>query len=200
VLVMVPLLPGCSIGGMGAGVGVAVDSGADTTGATPASAAPTVAITRGKPLDAYVAMGGVIKRCWFNPVDPLLPNYVYRADVSPDGGKVQISVHQKIELGRAGLTTYVIDFKPAGPSTAITTENLKMSPELAAKMQYDINRWKGGQGDCSKAMPAVAALPPAKPATGAVKPKPAAGAVPAKPVAGAIPPKPVAPKPAAAAR
>jgi hypothetical protein len=184
---MAALLPGCSMGGwgLGAGVGVAVDSAADTTGATTPSAAPTVAITRGKPLDVYVAMGGVIKRCWFNPVDPILPGYVYRADVSPDGNKVQISVHQKIELGRAGLTTYVIDLKPAGPSTAIATQNLKMPPELAAKMQYDINRWKGGQSDCNKAMPAVAAIPPARPAAGAVKPKPVAGAAPPKPAAAA---------------
>ena len=51
-------------------------------------------------------MGGIIKRCWFNPVDGILPKYVYRADVSPGGSKVQISVHNKIELGRAGGMTY----------------------------------------------------------------------------------------------
>ena len=73
---------------MGSG-GVAVEGGGGTTGST------GVSITRGKPLDTYVVMGGDIKRCWFNPVDPLLPNYVYRADVSPDGSKVQISVHQR---------------------------------------------------------------------------------------------------------
>jgi hypothetical protein len=177
-LVLAALLPGCSSIGLGGGGAVAV-AGSDA--AAPASSTPVTTgstgmtvTTRGKPLDAYVAMGGIIKRCWFNPVDPLLPNYVYRADVSPDGAKVQISVHRKIELGRAGGTTYVIDFKPAGPSTAISTQNLTMPPQLAAKMQYDINRWKGGQGDCSKTMPATAAaVPSAKTAT-AAKPKPAA--------------------------
>jgi len=111
-------------------------------------------------MDTYVAMGGIIKRCWFNPVDGVLPKYVYRADVSPSGSKVQISVHNKIELGRAGGMTYLIDFRESGASTVITTKNLKMPPELAAKMEFDINRWKGGATDCSKVMPAVAASAP----------------------------------------
>jgi hypothetical protein len=149
------LLAGCS-GGVGSGGGdVAVDGGGGTTGAT------GISLTRAKPLDAYVAIGGDIKRCWFNPVDGLLPKYVYRADVSPDGSKVQISVHQKIELGRAGMTTYVLDFKQSGPSTVIATENRTMPPDLAAKMQFDIDRWKRGQSDCSKAMPASVPKPAA---------------------------------------
>jgi hypothetical protein len=98
-------------------------------------------------------VGGTIKRCWFNATDPLLPNHVYRADVSPGGGTVKITVHQRAELGRAGLTTYIIDFKQSGPSTVITTVNRKMPPELAAKMQYDINRWGAGQSNCNKTMP-----------------------------------------------
>ncbi len=153
------MLAGCSLGGGGGGAAVEV---ADT-GAVPAT---NISLTRAKPLDAYVAMGGVIKRCWFNPVDGLLPKYVYRADVSPDGGKVQISVHQKIELGRAGVTTYVIDFKQSGPSTVITAENRKMTPEMAAKMQFDIDRWKRGAADCSKEMPATASAAPAPKAAG----------------------------------
>jgi hypothetical protein len=48
-------------------------------------------------------VGGTIKRCWFNATDPLLPNHVYRADVSPGGSKVEITVHQRAKLGRAGV-------------------------------------------------------------------------------------------------
>jgi hypothetical protein len=135
-------------------------------GAVELSEPPTtasVSLARAKPMDVYVSMGGTIKRCWFNPVDGILPKYVYRADVSPSGSKVQISVHNKIELGRAGGMTYLIDFKQAGPSTAITTQNLKMPPDLAAKMQFDIDRWKKGATDCSKEMPAVAAAAPGSP-------------------------------------
>ena len=116
---------------------VAVQDSTGTTGAT------SISLTRAKPMDAYLAIGGDIKRCWFNPVDGLLPKHVYRADVSPDGNKVQISVHQKIELGRAGMTTYVIDFKQSGPSTVITTENRTMPPDLAAKMQFDSTAGRG---------------------------------------------------------
>jgi hypothetical protein len=28
-----------------------------------------------------------------------------------------------------------------------------MPPQLAAKMQYDINRWQRGQSNCNKTMP-----------------------------------------------
>ena len=59
---------------------------------------------KSNPLEAYVAVGGTIKRCWFNATDPLLPNHVYRADVSPGGSKVKITVHRRAKLGRAGLT------------------------------------------------------------------------------------------------
>ena len=106
-------------------------------------------------------LGGRIKSCWFNADAPLLPNHVYRADVSPDGSKVQITIHQRQNLGRAGLSTYAIDFKQEGSYTVVTTENRKMTPELAAKMQFDIDRWKRGETNCSKEMPKVTAAAPA---------------------------------------
>ncbi len=70
---------------------------------------------KSNPLEAYIAVGGTIKRCWFN-----VPNHVYRADVSPGGSKVKITVHRRANLGRAGLTTYIIDFKQSRPSTVIS--------------------------------------------------------------------------------
>jgi hypothetical protein len=118
--------------------------------------ATNVALTKSNPFDAYVVLGGLIKRCWFDATTPLLPNHVYRADVSPGGGQVKITLHQRAKLGRAGLTTYIIDFEQSGPSTVITTENRKMPADLAAKMQFDINRWKRGESSCNRTMPATA--------------------------------------------
>jgi len=162
VLAVAGLLSGCgvSLGSFGIG-GNSPETGTslaqeEVTGSTDASGPTNVAVTRARPFDVYVTMGGIIKRCWFNATDPLLPNYVYRADVRPGGDKVQISVHQKIELGRAGVATYVIDFNQSDSSTVITTQNLTMPPNLAAKMQYDIARWQHGQSDCSKTMPVTA--------------------------------------------
>jgi hypothetical protein len=134
----------------------------ESTSAMPAAATATsrVSIASAKPVDAYVLLGGRIKSCWFNASDPLLPNHVYRANVSPNGSKVQITIHQKLALGRPGLSTYAIDFREEGPSTLVSTENRKMPPELAAKMQYDIDRWKRGEADCNKVMPPVAAAAP----------------------------------------
>lgn len=161
------MLSGCgvslssfSLGSGGVGTSLAEE---EATGSTGEVRPRNISVTRAEPLDVYVVMGRRIKGCWFNATDPLLPNHVYRADVSPGGGKVQISVHQKIALGRAGATTYIIDFKQQGPGTAITTVNRRMPPELAAKMQYDIDRWQRGASDCNRKMPAVAASPAAFP-------------------------------------
>jgi hypothetical protein len=167
-LLVAAMLSGCGVSlssfGIGGGGGTSLAE-EEATGSTGAAEATNVAVTRAGPLDTYVVMGGRIKRCWFNATDPLLPNYVYRADVSPSGSKVTITVHQRADLGRAGLLTYIIDFKQAGAGTVITTENRTMPPALAAKMQYDVNRWQRGQSDCSKTMPATASAKAAKPKT-----------------------------------
>jgi hypothetical protein len=153
---------GLSLGG-GAFDSKAPEAAEESTGAVPVAApAPTrMSIATVKPVDAYVMLGGRIKTCWFNADAPLLPNHVYRADVSPEGDKVQITIHQKIALGRAGIQTYAIDFSQKSTYTVVTTQNLSMPPALAAKMQYDIDRWKRGETNCSKEMPKVTAAAPA---------------------------------------
>jgi hypothetical protein len=142
------------------------DTAKSASDATPAPSAAQVgsraAFRAAKPVDTYVLLGGRIKSCWFNAEKPLLPGYVYRADVSPDGNKVQIMVHKARELGRAGVATYAIDFHQEGAYTIVTTRNGKMPPELDAKMRYDIQRWKGGDTSCNDVMPKVAAKPPAR--------------------------------------
>ena len=158
-LLLAAMLPGCSLSSLvGGGSSVVAESSEPATASTGSRG---VSLTRAKPFDAYVVMGGNIKRCWFNPVDPLLPNHVYRADVNPGGTKVKITVHRRADLGRAGVTTYIIDFKRAGGSTVIATENRKMPRALAAKMEFDIKRWQRGESNCSKRMPARAAVPAA---------------------------------------
>lgn len=154
---------GLSLGSGGLFGGGSTEASSETTGAVPVAAPTTsrLSIATAKPVDAYVLLGGKIKSCWFNADAPLLPNHVYRADVSPDGSKVQITIHDKQALGRAGLSTYAIDFRQEGAYTVVTTENRKMSPELAAKMQYDIDRWKRGETTCSREMPKVTAAVPA---------------------------------------
>ena len=98
-LLIAGMLSGCgvslssfSLGGSSVGTSLAEE---EATGSTGDVRPANVSVTRAEPLDAYVVMGRRIKSCWFNATDPLLPNHVYRADVSPGGGKVQITVHQK---------------------------------------------------------------------------------------------------------
>jgi hypothetical protein len=131
----------------------------ESTSAVPVSTTSRVSISGSKPVDAYVVLGGRIKSCWFNADMPLLRDYVYRADVSPDGNKVQITIHTRQALGRPGASTYAIDFRPEGSSTVVSTENRKMPAELAAKMAYDIDRWKRGESNCSREIPKTAAVP-----------------------------------------
>jgi hypothetical protein len=150
---------GLRVGGFGSSRATS-EASYESTSAVPAVNSSRMSIAASKPVDAYVLLGGRIKSCWFNATDPLLPNHVYRANVSPNGSKVQITIHQKLALGRPGLSTYAIDFQQEGPATVVSTQNRKMSPELAAKMQYDIDRWKRGEPNCSKEMPPVAAAAP----------------------------------------
>ena len=164
------LLSGCgvslssfSLGGSSVGTSLAEEEATGSTGAGPTN----VSVTRARPLDVYVAMGRRYQELLVQRHRSAAAEHVYRADVSPGGGKVTITVHQRADLGRAGLSTYVIDFKQQGSATVITTENRRMPPDLAAKMQYDIDRWQRGASDCNRKMPAVAsapaAAPPAKP-------------------------------------
>jgi hypothetical protein len=149
------------IGGAGLGSGspntASIKASNESTAAVPAVAPRRVGIAASKPIDAYVLLGGRIKSCWFNAVDPLLPNHVYQADVSPSGRMVQIVIHDKLALGRAGNATYAVDFKEEDGYTVVRTYNRRMPPGLAAKMQYDIERWKRGERNCSRQMPKTAA-------------------------------------------
>jgi len=125
----------------------------ESTSAMSPAGTNRISIASSKPVDAYVVLGHRIKSCWFNAMDPLLPKHVYLADVSPSGRKVQITIHHKKASGRAGAATYAIFFKQEGPYTVVLTQNRGMPPYLAAKMRYDIERWKRGQSNCNKAMP-----------------------------------------------
>lgn len=163
---MLVFAAGCSvrpsgIGGAWLGSGSAntasIKASNESTAAVPAVAPRRVGIAASKPIDAYVVLGGRIKSCWFNAVDPLLPNHVYRADVSPSGRMVQIVIHEKLALGRAGPATYAVDFKEEGGYTVVRTYNRKMPPDLAVKMQYDIDRWKRGEANCTRQMPKLEA-------------------------------------------
>jgi hypothetical protein len=152
-------LVGCGWRPGGLSLGASSEASNETVSATSSVSSSRMSIAGSKPVDAYVLLGGRIKSCWFNPDAPLLPNHVYKADVSPDGSKVRITIHQKQALGRPGLSTYAIDFKQEGAYTVVTTANRKMTPDLAAKMQFDIDRWKRGESNCSKEMPKAIAAP-----------------------------------------
>jgi hypothetical protein len=147
----------------GGSTGNANVAATEAVGAVPAYNTSRMSIATAKPVDAYVLLGGRIKTCWFNPSAPLFPEHVYRADVSPDGQKVKITIHNKRDkLGRPGKLAYSIDFAQQGSRTVVTSRNLTMTLQQAAKIRFDVNRWKGGQKNCSKEWPKVATQPAAR--------------------------------------
>lgn len=130
---------------------------AEQIGAVPGYNTQPLTMATARPVDAYVMLGGRIKTCWFNRSAPLLPAHVYRADVSPGGETVRIAIHDKKDArGLAGDVAYSIDIADRDGATLITTQNRTMTPSQAAKMQYDINRWKSGQTNCSRERPGLA--------------------------------------------
>ena len=144
--------------GWGGGSSSAKIAASEAVGSVPSYNTAQLSLATAKPVDAYVMLAGRIKPCWFHPANPLFPKHVYRADVSPNGEKVKITIHdKKDDIGRPGKLAYTIDFKQSGDRTIVTAKNRTMTPEQAAKMQFDINRWKAGKKDCSKEWPKVAA-------------------------------------------
>ena len=77
----------------------------------------------------------------------------HEADGLIIGGEAQVAAAPADASIRRGAGNL---FGPQGPA-----ENRKMPPELAAKMQYDIDRWQRGASDCNRKMPPVAAAPKA---------------------------------------
>ncbi len=143
--------------GWGGGSSKAQIGAAEAVGSVPSYNTAQLSLATAKPVDAYVMLAGRIKPCWFHPANPLFPEHVYRADVSPDGQKVKITIHdKKDDIGRPGKLAYSIDFKQSGARTIVTAKNRTMKPEQAAKRQYDINRWKAGKKKYRKERPRVA--------------------------------------------
>lgn len=117
--------------------------------ATPASAAPTgLALRNTKPIDAYLVLGGKIKTCWFNPIQPLLPRHMYRADVSPDGDNAKIAVYEMTREKRPGAIAYLIVLQQEPGYTSVKTQNRKMPQDASARLRHDVERWTHGDGSC----------------------------------------------------
>ena len=127
----------------------------DTTSSvneTATSAAPAgLSLPGTKPIDAYLMLGGKIKTCWFNPIGPLLPHHMYRADVSPEGDTAKIGVYEMTRQKRPGAIAYLIVLQEERDYTSVKTQNRKMPQEAAARLRYDVERWTRGDGSCRSA-------------------------------------------------
>ncbi len=104
---------------------------------------------KGRPVDLYTRVGGRIKTCWFNPLDPLLKDHVFRAE-APVGGRAQISVYEIAPGGRLGQKAFAVNFTPDRSQTGVSAQNIRMQPALAAQLAADVRRFAGGDTSCSR--------------------------------------------------
>ncbi len=114
---------------------------------TPATSSG-LALVDTKPIDAYLVLGGKIKTCWFNPTQPLLPQHMYRADVSPDGDNAKIAVYEMTREKRPGAIAYLIVLQQETGYTSVKTQNRKMPQAASARLRHDVERWTHGDGSC----------------------------------------------------
>jgi hypothetical protein len=105
-------------------------------------------LQKGRPVDIYTRVGGRIKTCWFNPLDPMLKEHVFRAEAAP-GGRTQIGIYEIAPGGRLGQKAFQVNFTAAQNQTGVVSQNIRMPSQLAAQMASDVRRFAAGDANCS---------------------------------------------------
>lgn len=127
-----------------------------------------------KPAQAYAAVARQIRRCWFDPTDPVLPGHVFRAEVPPAGApdpRTRVVIRERTPEGEDGLRAYSIRFERSRGDTRVTTENHRLDYALAQALSADVGYWVQGGAGCDG--PESAAAPDGR--AGAVRGREAAG-------------------------
>lgn len=145
-----------------------------SVGSIASTSAPEIPL--GSATEVYSRVGRGAMACWFGAKGPLKENFIYHADADPAsrGGKAEIVIHVRDpgQPNPRGSKAYRIHIVPAGESSTLTTENLKMPEDAAKFMSDDVNRWSRGDTACTGSQPAAGWSPkdpgseePSKPAS-----------------------------------
>lgn len=122
----------------------------ELSGAVPVGEAGQVP---GTVTDVYARIARGSRGCWFGPDGVLDERYIFHADVAPEsrGGMGEISIHERErELDTPwGRRAFRVQLTPAGASTSIEVENLRMPDDIASRMRGDLLHWAAGKPACS---------------------------------------------------
>lgn len=135
---------------------------------TQLSGAEAQRISFGAPHLIHANFSEKINACWFNGHNPLLNGY--RVDARPmfasaEGQSVEGTASTIRIYAERGVTGqpdegFEVQFHPYNNNTLISTRNLSLPPELAARLKHDIETWIFGGNDCGDGAPP----PPNEPA------------------------------------
>lgn len=104
----------------------------------------------GPPSDVQKAFTEQMKTCWFDSDAALLRGYQY--DTKPAVLETSVGLTElpqvTISSGAGGPQAFVIQFYPFNENTLISTRNIALPVELAARLKRDVETWIFGQGDC----------------------------------------------------
>lgn len=103
----------------------------------------------GAPAEVQRTFTDQMQLCWFN--GPSAPLAGYSFDITPVRFKTAngLSTLQQVTIrDDDDESQFVVQFFPFNNNTLISTRNLTMPLELAARLKRDIETWIFGQNDC----------------------------------------------------
>ncbi|MBX9682402.1 MAG: hypothetical protein K2X41_01310 [Hyphomicrobium sp.] len=104
-----------------------------------------------------IARGAV--QCWFGATGPFKKDFIYHADADAPsrGGKAEIVLHvrEPAQPNPRGAKAYRIKIEPAGETSVVETENLRLPEPTALALNGDVGRWSNGEQGCAGATTAV---------------------------------------------
>lgn len=103
----------------------------------------------GAPVDVLRAFTDQIKLCWFSGSSAPLAGYNYAiTPVRFEAANGPSTLQQVTIRDDDDDNQFVIQFFPFNNNTLISTRNLSLPLELAARLKRDIETWIFGQNDC----------------------------------------------------
>ncbi len=135
------------------------------------SGAEAQRISFGDPQTVQNSFSQKMQACWFGGPQPLLSGYStnLKPVLTSIGGErfpntaAAIRIFPDNGQGYRGDQGFEVEFHPYNENTLISTRNLSMSPELAAKLRRDIETWAFGRSECGGGAPQPGGFTPLPP-------------------------------------
>ena len=109
----------------------------------------------GAPAAVQKSFTDQMKACWFSGPSALLTGYQYDTKPAVADTREGLVELQQISISGQGQQAplFVIQFHAFNENTLISTRNLSLPVELAARMKRDVETWIFGRDECKEAAP-----------------------------------------------